>query len=119
MSVTDREKLEAASGRTEARRLGVLAHGDLVLARIVAANPSAPHGLLARLARDRDALACERLFANPATPWLARRLADAEPRVRAAAVRALEPSRGRQRPGSRTTRTSVSAWRSARMRAHP
>jgi hypothetical protein len=69
MSVTDAERLEAASERTEARRLGVLAHRDLELARIVAANPSAPHGLLARLARDRDALACERLFENPSTPW--------------------------------------------------
>jgi hypothetical protein len=104
VSVTDDERRAAADVGTPARWLGVLAHRDVELARLVAKNPSVSSGLLARLARLTDEQVRARVIAHPSTPWrvvlaLAERAPErfaATPRGRAAfeashAVRGLMP----------------------------
>jgi hypothetical protein len=108
VSVTDDERRAAADVGTPARWLGVLAHRDVELARLVAKNPSVSSGLLARLARLTDEQVRARVIAHPSTPWrvvlaLAERAPErfaATPRGRAAFEASQPPGAGRGHLGA-------------------
>ncbi len=60
---------EAADEATSPERLAALAEESVVLARIVAKNPSAPVSLLRVLCRSEDEATSEAVILNPFSPF--------------------------------------------------
>ncbi len=60
---------EAADETTSPERLAALAEERVVLARIVAKNPSAPVSLLKVLSRSKDEATRKNVILNPFTSW--------------------------------------------------